>query len=59
MEFGAVVSVYVGQLKVNNPFPIGYTQVYLILSGKVPKGIHQFMQIGYITILITGLSDAY
>ncbi len=59
MEFGAVVDVYARQLKINNLFSIGHAQVYLIPSGEVPEGADQFMQIGYITILIAGLSDVY
>ena len=58
MELGTVARVYIRQLQVNNLLPISNTEADLILPGEVFQGINQFMQIGYISILIAGLTDA-
>ena len=59
MKFGTVADGYIRQLEVNHLSLIGNPQAYFILSGEVPEGVNQFMQIGYITILVTGLGDVY
>jgi len=58
MKFRTVTGTHTGQLEVDNLFLIGNTEADLILPGEFFQGINQFMQIGYISVLIAGLTDA-